>query len=187
MPSKIFVMCELVVLVNGLPGSGKSTLARAFGRELGWPVFSKDALKETLADMLERPGGVSEAEWSRRLGAAAGESLWTLLATAGRGAVLESPWLAPLRPVVVAGLARAGVEVGPAVREVWCDVPVELARRRYEERVRHVVHREREVGDERWRDWAAGARPLGLGPVFRLDTSKEVDISGLAELCVAPQ
>ncbi|MBF8186037.1 AAA family ATPase [Nonomuraea sp. K274] len=89
----------LVVLVNGLPGAGKTTVARGLGRALGLPVFSKDDLKETLADMLERPGGVGEREWSRRLGAA----------------------------------------------------------------------------------------PLGLGPVFSVDTSISVDISGLAELCEAPQ
>ncbi|GAB2938402.1 hypothetical protein ACFMQL_16365 [Nonomuraea fastidiosa] len=118
---------------------------------------------------------------------AAGESMWTLLATAGPGAVLESPWLAPLRPVVLAGLRRAGVEPGPRVREVWCDVPLTVARQRYESRVRHPVHHDGEVGDERWAEWAAGARPLGLGPVRRVDTTREVDISELAKWCTAPE
>jgi predicted kinase len=176
----------IVVLVNGLPGSGKTTVARALGGALGLPVFSKDDLKETLADMLERPAGMSVREWSRQLGTAAGESMWTLLGRAGRGAVMESPWLAPLRPVVLAGLARAGVEPS-RVREVWCDVPPELARRRYEGRVRHPIHCDAEVDDARWREWAKGAEPLALGPVYWLDTSKSVDISGLAELCDAPQ
>ncbi|MFC7590473.1 hypothetical protein ACFQYP_47340 [Nonomuraea antimicrobica] len=73
------------------------------------------------------------------------------------------------------------------MREIWCDVPVEPARRRYEARVRHAVHHDGEVGDERWAEWAAVARPLGLGPVYWIDAAKEVDIRGLAELCAAPQ
>jgi hypothetical protein len=53
--------------------------------------------------------------------------------------------------------------------------------------VRHTIHGDADIGDARWREWAAGAEPLALGPVYWLDTSKSVDISGLAELCEAPQ
>ncbi|GLW71904.1 hypothetical protein Kpho02_42030 [Kitasatospora phosalacinea] len=169
------------VLVNGLPGAGKSTLAHALAVELGLPLFSKDAVKETLADQLAALRPADRWEWSRALGAAAGETLWTLLRDARGAAVLEAPWLGePMRTVVRAGLDAAGVD---RPQEVWCDVPPALARRRFEQRLarRHPVHPERPgEPDGRWKVWAREAGPLALGPVHRVDTSGPVDVPALA-------
>lgn len=172
-----------VILVNGLPAAGKSTLAPALARVLRLPLISKDVIKETHADMLgsEPPPDRTQREWSRSLGAAAGQTQWALLAHATGGAVLESSWRADVRQQVVAGLASAGVST---VAEIWCEVPPELLRRRYRERqpTRHPIHGA-PTDDADWDQIDSYAQPLALGPVYRLDTSGPVDLGAVAQWC----
>lgn len=166
-----------VVLVNGLSGAGKSTLARRLAEALRLPLFSKDVVKETLADALGEDAWRDDPVAARRLGVAASELLWSLLADAPAGAVVESAWIG-VRDLAAAGLARAGVA---RLLEIWCDVPVEVARQRVVDRwPRHPVHVGEPHGDDRWADWAAAAEPLALGPVYRVDTTKPVDVPALA-------
>lgn len=165
------IAARSVILVNGLSGAGKSTVARSLSAALRLPLFSKDVIKENLADHL----GVGDAESSRKLGVAASEALWSLLSDASGGAVLDSVWLgARVRNLAAAGLARAGVA---RPLEIWCDIPVQLARHRVRQRGwRHPVHVGEPHGDDRWAYWASVAEPLGLGPVYRLDTTGPVDL-----------
>jgi predicted kinase len=171
----------LAVLVNGLPAAGKTTLARRLSRALDLPLFSKDAIKERLADLLPAPDGRIDLEWSRVLGAASAETMWTLLGDAPRGAVLETPWLGEgIGAIVRRGLARAGVDERQ-VHEVWCDVPLEVARARFADRVatRHAIH-VYGVDDVDWAAWAGVATPLGIGTLHRVDTARDVDVPALA-------
>lgn len=43
----------LLIIVNGLPGAGKTTLARRLADDARLPVFSRDAIYETLYDALD--------------------------------------------------------------------------------------------------------------------------------------
>jgi len=172
----------LVVIVNGLPGAGKTTLARPLGAALGLPVFVKDRVKELLADMI--PGDAdADAAWGRTLGATSMEMMWALLADSTIGAVVEAPMLAHMSDLVLAGLRRAGVE--PAtIQEVWCEVPIEIAAARYEERStgRHPIHRDTTTDNAaRFANWADKATPLGTGAVHRVDTTRPVDVGALAD------
>ncbi len=55
--------------MSGPPGAGKSALAVPLAAALGFPLLSKDVIKEALWDAMAPPAG--DPAWSRRLGGAA--------------------------------------------------------------------------------------------------------------------
>ncbi|MFJ8043354.1 AAA family ATPase [Kitasatospora sp. NPDC096147] len=174
----------LVVLVNGVPAAGKTTLARELSRRLRLPLFGKDVIKEAHAGVFgaEPPDGRPQREWNRQFGEAASRTLWALLADAPAGAVLESTWpAAETWGHVRDGLRGAGIE---RALQIWCAVPVELARERHELRhpSRHPVHGAA-PDDREWTERWAGAGPLPLADTLHVDTAGPVDHDALAAWC----
>lgn len=137
-------------------------------------MFSKDTVKEHLLDQI----GFADRDASRRIGAASGELLWTLLRDCATPALIES-WLAPsTREIVRAGLARASVD---RVIEVWCSCPPEVTRRRFMSRERHPGHFDADLMPE-LDVILSGAEPLGLGDVVHVATQAPVDIPALSSV-----
>jgi predicted kinase len=156
------------VLVGGWPASGKTTVARALASRLRVPYLSKDEVKESLMDALGTPSTVEE---SRRLGVAAVHAVLRV-ARGCSAAVIDSTWFPYCRPLVHA-------LPGPFV-EIRCRVGVEVARRRYQRRVRDERHLDSQRTDDEL--WGEAIAPLGVGPLIEVDTTTAVDIEALASL-----
>ncbi|MER7844338.1 hypothetical protein ABTZ03_10385 [Kitasatospora sp. NPDC096077] len=124
-----------------------------------------------------------QRRWNASLGAAAGDTMWALLADAPAGAVLESCWPTDFRGFVVRGLRRAN---DPAAVEIWCDVPLATARHRFEARhPRHPIHGDL-LTDDAWERWRRTARPLRLGPTLHVDTTHSVDVQAVVAWIRSP-
>lgn len=159
-----------LVYVSGAPGSGKSTLAAPLAAELGFALLAKDRIKETLHDALGAPE--ADRAWSRRLGGAAMELLWSLAADAP--AVLIE---ANFRPYSDRERGRLTALADRPV-EVHCACSPELAVKRYNTRPRHPVHVVTTLDLAAMAEWD---RPVGIGSLITVDTTAPVDLTALAQ------
>lgn len=131
-----------ILLVTGPPASGKTTIARQAAKKLHLPLVSKDDYKELLFDTL----GISDLQWSQKLGAAAFELLFQSihrLAQAGITMVVEAPF-DPERHREVLGKIKEKHSL--KIVEVYCDSERELIYQRFKERSesgkRHSGHQD---------------------------------------------
>jgi predicted kinase len=170
-----------VVLVSGAPGSGKTTLAIPLAAQLRLPLLSKDVIKEQLFDTLGVGNG-DALSWSRSLGAASMELIWTL-ARYFPEAVLE----ANFRPRSSYEQSRI-LELSDRVVEVNCVCPPEVASKRYAARARsgrqHPTHVQRDLREDFDAEYDI---PIGIGTVINVDTTRTVDVPSLArEIAALP-
>ena len=98
------------ILVCGLPATGKSTMAAYLSKQLGIPMFSKDAIKERLFDTL----GFSSREEKVRLGVAAMEIMYDCAGAClacGQSVVLENNFEDTSREGLAALLTKCPCDV----------------------------------------------------------------------------
>ena len=164
-------MKRQIVLVSGSPAAGKTSLAVPLAKLLGLPLIAKDDIKETLVDVLgDRDGDLG---WSRQVGGASMELLWKL-AECAPAAVLE----ANFRPHSTYERERL-TRLEARIVEVYCRCPVDVLMQRFHERAKtaHAAHPATDLTPE----WIAEFdRPMGLGEVIEVDTTRPVDVEALA-------
>ncbi|MFF2050941.1 AAA family ATPase [Leifsonia sp. NPDC058194] len=164
-------MADRALFINGAPGSGKTTLARRLAAVLELPLLTKDGIKESLADAVSVPLP------TRRLGAIASDTLWSLVGAVDGAVIVESFWFAGRDDEYFRrGVATAGVTDGI---EVWCEASPETTQARFVGRPRHHAHDDEQRTDEA-AEFRRLARPISGFPVLPVDTEGPVDVDGLA-------
>ncbi len=162
-----------LVLISGCPGVGKTTLARPLAEALAIPLIAKDDIKETLFDALNGPPG--DLAFSRQIGGAAMEVLWTL---AGRcpDVMLE----ANFRPGSPYERERI-LAMGANVIEVHCRCDRRTVAQRFADRAargeRHPAHTIAELTDAYIAEFD---RPIGIGGVLVVETLEPLDVGVIA-------
>lgn len=131
-----------LLLIGGVMGTGKSTLALALQRELGWILFSSDALRKRLAGFdPARPiseafgQGIYSQEWTRRTYEALVHEAGRALVD-GRSVLLDATFLQRAERQAAAYQAA---QLGARAVFVECACPRELALHRLAQRWKERV------------------------------------------------
>lgn len=173
-----------VIIVSGPPCTGKTTLATDLAARLTLPLFSRDAIKESLFDTL----GWSDRQRSRELGAASAAVLFTLLhatLAAGADCLTESNFR---RDVSSPDFQRLLARTGARPVQIQCETRGDVLLARYAARAasphRHPGHGDAHNLAELHPELTTGRyTPLDLpGPVLTHDTTElpQADPAALA-------
>lgn len=160
------------VFVTGPPAAGKTSLARPLAAELGFPLLSKDVVKEAIHDRV--PATTPPEVWSRHLSEAAYAVLLALIPTV---------WDAVLDLNLPAEWADAfAAQAGPTA-QIFCVCPRAELERRLVARAtsRHPAHLDDMVLDEVRSEGVRGLAPAPLpGPLLEVDTEGPSDVHAVA-------
>jgi predicted kinase len=129
-----------LIIISGPSASGKTTIGQYLGRNLCWPFFSKDAIKETLFDLL----GWKDRQRSLEYGAASYAILYYFVECqlkAGLSCLVESNFLPKIdRPKFL----RLKKTYGCNLISIFCNASQEVLMERFKSRVetgqRHPGH-----------------------------------------------
>ena len=163
------------VLVNGIPASGKSTVARAISQTKGWPLLTLDTIKEAIFAHL----ATGDRDYNRMLGKASYQAIFALIKDFPYDtAVVIDAWFG-FQPIEVLQGHIAHAWIG-RLAEVWCHAPGEVLGERYRARLsqRHSGHLGESYIPELI-ELAQRAQPLGIFPLFDVDTTRPLDSTAL--------
>ncbi len=173
---------KTVIIVLGKPASGKTSLAEKLSEALDIPHYGIDTFKEIIFNRI----GWKDLGWSRKVRQASMQILEELIKS-------EVP---KCRSLIIEGSFKVEVDKSAfellmeryhfTVVEILCDANGELLFERFKSRVekgqRHPGHRDRENMNRYKHSIIYGeAKPLGLGPLIRINTEdpKSIDMDAL--------